>query len=269
MRWSLPLAFSFLALLLAAALADAQEGTLLPSRPFAVSAPSEQLTGDERATLDAWLDAMRKWRKADKRSPNGPAHDPFGRVIERAVRPDPPAWLDARCNMFAPEVAQHLPNPLGAACRVMAGLDADPAADAIRASTTAARAGAEKLIKDSFLTRVHLDGLWTTTSTDYRMYGLVGSHISLVDVGRVQFFGPPGLLLLSVPDGRGGREIRTGYTWGLSVRLADVRLMSPTKNMTLFLSITKVWVIGPSIGPVPGGAFDIAGFSLAPRKHTQ
>jgi hypothetical protein len=114
--------------------------------------------------------------------------------------------------MFVPDVAQHSPNPLGAACRVMAGLEADPGAETIRASTAATRAGAEKLVKDSFLTRVHIDGLWMTTSTDDRMYGLVGSHISLVDVGRVQFFEPPGLILLSVPDGRGGREIRTGYT---------------------------------------------------------
>lgn len=269
MRWSSPLAFLCVTLLLPAARAEAQEGMLLPSRPIAVPAPPEQLTGDERASVNAWLDAMRKWQKADKRSPNGPSHDPFGRVVERTIRPEPPAWLDGRCHMYEPDVAQHLPNPLGAACRVMAGLDADPAAAAIRASTAAARAGAEKLVKDSFLTRVHIDGLWVTTSTDYRMYGLVGSHISLVDVGRVQFFGPPGLILLSVPDGRGGREIRTGYTWGLSVRLADVRVMSATKNMTLFLSVTKVWVNGPAVGPVPGEAFDIAGFSLAPRKHTQ
>jgi hypothetical protein len=37
----------------------------------------------------------------------------------------------------------------------------------------------------------------------------------------------------------------------------------------LFLSVTKVWVTGPSVGPVPGEAFDIEGFSLAPRKHAQ
>jgi hypothetical protein len=153
---------------------------------------------------------------------------------------------------------------------VLAGIDEDAGAQAIRASTTAARTAAEKLIKDTFLTRVHLDGLWTSTSTDYRLYGLVGSHISLVDVGRVQFFGPPGVILLSVPDGRGSRVMRAGYTWGMSVRLNDVRLFSPTKNMTLFLTVTKVWVSGGTTYDrlTPGG-YDIAGFSLAPRKHAQ
>ncbi|HET6614281.1 MAG TPA: hypothetical protein VFH62_00215, partial [Dehalococcoidia bacterium] len=97
-------------------------------------------------------------------------------------------------------------------------------------------------------------------------YGLVGSHISLVDIGRVQFFGPPGVIVLSVPGPR-GREIRAGYTWGMSVRLRDIRLFSPTKNMTLFLTMSKVWLTGGTYDKLAPGGFDIAGFSIAPRKH--
>ena len=86
----------------------------------------------------------------------------------------------------------------------------------------------------------------------------------------MQFFGPPGVILLSVPDGHGSREMRAGYTWGLSVRLNDMRLFSPTKNVTLFLTVTKVWMTGNNAYDrlAPGG-YDIAGFSLAPRRHTQ
>jgi hypothetical protein len=266
-RSALVFACSLAMLLVAAPGARAQEGTPIPSRPIVLPAAPDVLADAERRELDAWLRDMRKWQKSDKRWHNGPAHDPFGRVIGRASEPQPPAWLEARCGAYAPEAARRLPDPLGAACRVIAGLDADPAADAIRTATVNARTGAEKLVKDTFFTRVHLDGLWMTTATDYRMYGLVGSHISLVDVGRLQVFGPPGVILLSIPDGRGSRELRTGYTWGLSVRLADVRLLAPAKNLTLFLSITKVWVNGPTTAQFPGGSFDIAGFSLAPRKH--
>jgi hypothetical protein len=267
MRWS-SLSVVLITLLLPVA-ARAQEGALLPSRPVVLPAPPDELSATERSDLDAWLKAMRQWQRDEKRWLNEPAHDPFGRIVGRSPRPDPPSWLEARCAVYSPPTIATLGAPFGPPCRLLAGLEEDAGASAIRASTAASRTAAEKLVKDTFFTRVHLDGLWTSTSTDYRMYGLVGSHISLVDVGRVQFFGPPGVILLSVPNGYGGREIRAGYTWGLSVRLSDVRLFAPTKNLTLFLSITKVWVNGPTTGQLPGGSFDIAGFSLAPRKHKQ
>ena len=270
MRWLPSLALFLLTLLLPAAAAFSQEGTLLPSTPVVlpVASPPADLTSAERRALDTWVRDMRKWQQLDQRWHNQPAHDPFGRMINRTPRPAPPAWLETRCAAYAQWTLGTLDPPLGPACRLLAGLEEDPAASAVRASTAAKRMAAEKTIKNSFLTRVHLDGLWTSTSTEYRMYGLVGSHISLVDVGRVQFFGPPGVILLSVPDGRGSHEIRTGYTWGMSVRLKDIRLMSPTKNMTLFLTVTKVWVSGgTTLDRLSPGGYDIAGFSLAPRKH--
>jgi hypothetical protein len=267
MRWSSSLAFVVVTFALPAA-ARAQEGTLLPSRPVVLTASPGELSTAERRELDAWLKSVRNWQRDDKRWHNEPAHDPFGRIVNRAPRPEPPSWLESRCAPYPSSALLTLAGPIGPACRVLAGLDEDAAAGAIRTSTAATRSASEKRVKNTFLTRVHLDGLWTTTSTDYRLYGLVGSHISLVDVGRVQFFGPPGVILLSVPNGRGGREMRTGYTWGLSVRLNDMRLFSPTKNMTLFLTVTKVWVAGGNtyerLGP---GGYDIAGFSLAPRRH--
>jgi len=269
MRWSLPLACIVATFALPAAARAQDEGTLLPSKPVVLPEAPDELTGAQRREIDAWLKSVRNWQHDDKRWHNEPAHDPFGHIVDRAARPEPPSWLEARCAAFPASLLPTLWAPLGPACRVLAGMDEDAATGAIRASATASRAAAEKVVKDTFLTRVHLDGLWTSTSTDYRMYGLVGSHISLVDVGRVQFFGPPGVILLSVPDGRGGREMRAGYTWGLSVRLADVRLFAPSKNLTLFLSVTKVWVNGPTTAAVPGGSFDIAGFSLAPRRHTR
>ena len=117
---------------------------------------------------------------------------------------------------------------------------------------------------------MHLDGLWSTTSSDVRYYGLIGTHISLVDIGRIQFFGPPGVILLSVPDGYGSRTLRPGYTWGMSVRLTDFHFPGSGlgKNATLFLNVTKCWTVGQSslAGPNVSG-FDIAGFSIAPRKH--
>jgi hypothetical protein len=268
MRWSPSLALLLPALLLPAAAAFPQEGTLLPSRPVVLPLPSGDLSSAEQRELDAWVRDMRKWQQQEKLAPNEPAHDPFGRLVKRTPQPEPPAWLDARCAPYDRAALSALGPPLGPGCRLLAGIAEDPAASAMAASTAAARAAAEKVRKNTFLTRIHLDGAWTSTSTDYRVYGLVGSHISLVDVGRLQFFGPPGIILLSMPDGRGSHEIRPGYTWGISVRLADLRLVSPTKNMTLFLTVAKVWVTGGNAyDRLSPGGYDIAGFSIAPRKH--
>jgi hypothetical protein len=265
MRCSIAL-LSICAVLAAAAPARAQS-SLLPSRPLDLSPPPDRLTTAQAKQMDEWLRAMAKWQKTDRRWHNEPAHDPFGRILKRATQPEPPGWLDARCQGLAaePEGVAGAAGQLAAACRLLAQLNEDPAADAIRAATAAQRSNEEASVKDSFLTRVHLDGLWTTTSTDVRLYGLVGSHISLVDIGRVQFFGPPGVLVLSVPGPR-GREIRAGYDWGMSVRLRDIRLFSPAKNMTLFLTLSKVWLTGATFDRLAPGGFDIAGFSLAPRK---
>ena len=268
MRRSLAVVLSACVFMIAAPPARAQQAPL-PSTPLAFSPPPDRLSAAQSLELDAWLRAMSRWERDDKRWHNEPAHDPFGRIIKRALKPEAPVWLDARCALLSPGLVASMPGRVGSACRLLAGVEADPSANAIRASTATQRKDAERTVKDSFLTRVHIDGLWTTTSTDVRMYGIVGSHISLVDVGRIQFFGPPGVIVLTVPDGRGSRQIKTGYTWGMSVRLRDVRLFSPTRNMTLFLTLSKVWLTGGLYDRLARGGFDIAGFSLAPKRSSK
>jgi len=258
--------FAIVWLVLAAPLARAQDSAPLPSTPILLPPPPGGLTAPQQTELESWLKAMRKWQQMDKRWHNEPAHDAFGRFVDRAPKPAAPEWLAVRCA----SPVENETGPLAPACRLLAGLDEDPTLAAIRTATAAARVGKEKTVKNTFLTRVHLDGLWTSTASDVRIYGLVGSHISLVDVGRVQFFGPPGIILLSVPDASGSRQIRAGYTWGLSVRLGDVRLFAQSKNLTLFLTIAKVWVPGGSAyDRLQPGGLDIAGFSLAPRRHRE
>ena len=270
MRRLLRVALAFECLLLTGRLAAAQEPPLLPSNPIQIpiSRPL-QLSDDQMQDLEQWLDDMAKWQRDEKRWPNSPAHDAYGRIVVRRPEPAPPEWLEAVCAGRDEASLSALPANVVEGCRLLAGRSLDPKARAIQQQTQTARASKEKITKTSFLSRVHLDGGWTTTSSDVRFYGLVGSHISLVDVGRVQFFGPPGVLLLSVPDGTGSRQIRVGYTWGMSVRLADVRLFADRKNATLFLTVSKCWTVGSNVDRLGTGGFDIAGLSIAPRKNRQ
>jgi hypothetical protein len=270
MRRLLRVALAVGCLLLTCRPAAAQQPPVLPSYPVAIPDNRPlQLSEAQQRELAHWIDEMSKWQRVEKRWPNQPAHDAYGRIVVRRPQPEAPVWLEPICAGHNEASLPSLPDQVVRACRLLAGLSVDPEVEALQQQTANARANKERLIKGSFLSRVHLDGLWSTTSSDVRFYGLVGSHISLVDVGRVQFFGPPGVLLLSVPDGRGSRQIRVGYTWGMSVRLADVRLFGARKNATLFLSVTMCWTVGRIFDRLGSGGFDIAGLSLAPRKNRQ
>jgi hypothetical protein len=221
--------------------ASAQE-VLAPELPPA-DPSSVTLSQEHDRELDAWLSAMSKWQRYDAKWSNRPARDGMGRIVEHRAPPDAPEWLQGHCAAAAAAQVLDLEPRTMTACRLLA--DPRAALNAVPPPAKAAQIAAEKPPKhSSFLTRVHLDGLWSTASNSGRLYGLVGSHVSLVDVGRLQVFGPPGVLLLSVPDANGSRRIALGYTWGLSVRLADVRQFAPTKDMTLFMTLTKVWLAG-------------------------
>jgi hypothetical protein len=266
-RLSLPAAV--LVALAVSGVARAQEPTLL-TRPIVIVTESDGTTAEQQKALVHWLADMKKWQRFDRHWHNEPAHGVSGRIAERMTQPPPPDWVARVCARLSPREVATASGRVGQACRLLAGLSEDLVAVEIAQQTQAAQADKERPAKGTFFSRVHLDGLWSTTSSDVRYYGLIGTHISLVDIGRVQFFGPPGIILLSIPDGYGSRTLRPGYTWGMSVRLTDFHFPGSGlgKNATLFLNVTKCWTVGQSAlaGPNLSG-FDIAGFSIAPRKN--
>jgi hypothetical protein len=220
------------------------------------------LAPDQEVQVTAWLEAMEKWQKYDEKWRNRPVRDGWARIVERKPPPPAPDWLPARCAALVEARLVGLDGRTDQACQLVE----DPRAT-LNPSLLAAQSSGENQKRSSFLTRIHIDGLWTTTQNGSRYYGIIGSHLSLVDVGRLQVFGPPGVMLLTVPNGRGGRSVTLGYTWGLSLRLADVRVGAPTKNLTLFLNVTKVFVASGASGAQGSKGYDIVGFSLAPRKN--
>jgi hypothetical protein len=206
---------------------------------------------------------MEAWRRLDAKWLNTPARDRLGRPSPRRQRPDPPAWLSASCQEATRARVLDLVPRLATACRLLE--DPWAAVPTMPTAVQAQRAEAEKPDKYSkFLRRVHIDGLWTTPAINSRFYGLIGAHVTLVDVGPLQVFGPPGVLVLSLPEAGGSRRISIGYTWGLSIRLTDMQVLGG-KHMTLFLNLSKVWIGGQAEGRTTGG-YDIIGFSLAPGK---
>ena len=247
---------------LATSAAAQQLAPALIPPPAATTFEIAALTPDQEGQLTIWLAAMEKWQKYDEKWRNRPVRDGWGRIVARQAPPAVPAWLPAHCAALAEAHLVGIDSRTERACRLVE----DPRAG-LNPSMLAAQLGGEHQKHSSFLSRLHIDGLWSTTASGARSYGIIGSHVSLVDVGRLQVFGPPGVMLLSVPNGRGGRRVTFGYTWGLSLRLTDVRVGAPTKNLTLFLNVTKVFVASGASGAQATKGYDIVGFSLAPRKN--
>jgi hypothetical protein len=237
--------------------AQAVASSNIPTSP--ATSDIAPLSADQERELKKWLSAIEKWQQYDAKWRNRPVRNGWAHIVDRKEPPTAPVWLAGRCAMLADALAPDLEPRTATACRLLEDPRATSAAQVTRP------AAETKPEHSSFLTRIHLDALATTSQTHGRMYGIIGSHISLVDVGRLQLFGPPGVLLVTVPDERGGRRVTFGYTWGLSVRLTDIRLNAPTKNMTLFLNVSKVW-LGTGETAARNTGYDIVGVSIAPRK---
>ena len=221
------------------------------------------LTPQQDAELTTWLTALKKWQQYDEKWRNRPVHNGWGGIAERRPTPQAPEWLAGYCAAVSAAGLSGFEERTEVACRVLA--DPRSSFDAVPPPLSAAL-DQENSRRSSFLSRLHFDGMWSTTSTNGRLYGIVGSHLSLVDIGRIQLFGPPGVMLLTVPDGSGGRQIALGYTWGLSIRLGDVRMGAPTKNMTVFLNMSKVFLGSSDTAAGSSRGYDIVGFSIAQRK---
>ena len=233
-----------------------------PAEPatFEIPAPTPQ----QEAQLTAWLSEIKKWQQYDEKWRNRPVHNGWAQIVDRKPAPAAPEWLEPQCDLLRAARLSGFDERLDVGCRV---LDDPRASFAAVPVPLGVSLDAEKTPHTSFFTRLHFDGMWSTTSTHGRIYGLVGTHLSLVDIGRVQLFGPPGVMLLTVPDGYGGRRVTLGYTWGLSVRLGDMRMGASTKNVTLFLNVSKVFMSGSAETQANGSrGIDIVGFSIAPRK---
>ena len=97
--------------------------------------------------------------------------------------------------------------------------------------------------RSSFLRWLHTDGLWMQSSTGSSVYGVIGVHLAVANIGRIHLYGPPGLMLVS-HDTPQGRIWRGAFTWGVSFRLGGVKPPGINRRAQLYLNVAKVWTGG-------------------------
>jgi len=112
----------------------------------------------------------------------------------------------------------------------------------------------------SFSTWLHADALWVPASTGNDALGLIGGHLTVANVGRMYFFGPPGVMLVRVPSAD-GTKFSPAFTWGFSFYLIDFHPPGSRHTAQLFVNLTKVW----TQGDVRMG-MDMGGLSVSWKK---
>jgi hypothetical protein len=101
-------------------------------------------------------------------------------------------------------------------------------------------------------------------SSDSTVFGLAGVHTGFWSFGRVSPFTLPGIMLVSVPDNKGGRIIKPAGTFGLSIEWFDFNFMS--RRTKVHFTIAKAFLSGTT--PMGGvTSVDLAGFSFTSGRE--
>jgi hypothetical protein len=199
-----------------------------------------------QAEVDTWLKEAKEYKRWIAKFRNRVNYNWVGQPGKRKEQPQPPAWLPAHCASVDEEQAV---KQYAEACQVLKDLQADAYTMALAQQveqTAAARADKEKPRRSRVWERIHFDTMWFATELGNKSFGMVGVHFTIVEVGRVQIFGPPGVILMSVPVSVGKRRIQPAYTWGVSVRLFDFRFPGIGQHATAHFNMAKAWSIGRS-----------------------
>src|SRR5262245_5437562 len=117
----------------------------------------------------------------------------------------------------------------------------------------------EKPKHSSFWRWVHVDGLSLPTASGVGAYGLVGTHVSVANIGRVYFYGPPGVMLL-LEDAGDSRRLAPAISWGFDIYLSDFRFPGTERTAQLYVNLTKCWIAGYE------GGVDMFGLSVSWKK---
>jgi hypothetical protein len=243
--------------LLAASNAQAQD-----TSEFRIVRESDlQLEPAQQEELARWVKDVRNYLAWYERYRGRVAKNLLGFPGERKEPPPVLAWMPAKCDVLADFVPKP-DGPLREACNLLSYYKSDFTLDPAVLQALYAQKQSEKEPRSSFWKHLHLDGGWT--SLDYRMhtYGLVGMHVTLPEIARrIQIYLPPGILLLSMPDGNGGRAFQPAATVGVSIKMFAFEFPKGKEGMAHF-NLAKAYVVGRSSPTDTNKSVDLVGLSF-------
>jgi len=242
--------------------ASADPPTAKCGQDLPVSAPSCQ------KEFAAWQAREKRWRENRRLYANYVSYE--GMMVPYVERPDPPVWLGPYC------AREQAVSTMGFSivCDAYdeyqeydwaAHIDGPQAA--VTYSTKVLLPGKREPggFVDYLLKNVHFDGPWTNGSSGPRVYGLLGTHLTLARAGRIYFWGPPGVLLLRHPTG----EVQVRMTWGIDIFVGDVPVpFGAGFKVPIYFSIAKAFGKNEQQAIERGvnAGLDMLGFSVTLKR---
>jgi len=229
------------------------------------SGPAFEQKFDE---LAKWLKDYGEWQKWFEQWGNRVAHNFEDQPIwTRKKRPDPPVWLAAECqDTFG------LEGMFASACSIVQNWDDEPLQILQRRRVSLATSSGtvnDKVVKSSFLQRVHLTGLWMTAQYPATpTYGIVGMQIGVFETGR--FTLPAiGVMLVMIPDGDGGHALNPATTLGFGYRICDFVAPVFKRQASLHFNIARTSVHGVRARPLLPADLNVNlfGLSVSAKRH--
>lgn len=222
-----------------------------------------QLDAAQARELTSWIRDVRAYRNWYETHRNRVVWTSLGNAATRKALPAVLDWLPEKCDVLA-EFSPRPRGTLAEGCDWLSYYRSNFTVDPTTQQALQTQKQNEQDPHSAFWKHVHLDAGWTSMDPRYHTYGLVGMHLTLPELAkRIQIFIPPGFLLLSMPDGHGGREFQPAATIGVSIKMFRFEFPGNSPG-TAYFNLAKAYVISQA-SPAPGtkGQVDLVGMSFS------
>ena len=237
--------------------------------PGAACISLDLLSAECATEFAEWQRAEHEWRDWMAKYGARTVYGRFGsRPAERLQRPDIPVWAGARCDLldrsrFAPDdVCQFLAETL--AYDWPEHLETPEPPPVTRVPKPLGETGD---FWTWFRKSLHYDGFWVVPDTRSRSFLLAGVHVAWAQISERMYLFGPGVMLVRMNDGAGNSVFRPAQTWGISIRLQDVKLFNSQSEFSLYFNVANGRIHGESPHFVSESrGMTVVGFSISAKK---
>jgi hypothetical protein len=185
------------------------------------------------------LEELKRWMKEDAQYLKW--YKEFGNKARHGIRhrPEPPFWLEAECSgLIGGE------GILVDACALWREIRDGAQLANTRETIEEQRKQKEAPKHTKWYEKIHIGGGWPIVSDlNQAKYGaIVETHVSIVDVGRVEI-NLPGIMFLSLPDQHGKRVLRQATHLGVSLKLRTFTFPGTKQKYLAHLNLSKARVM--------------------------